>query len=832
MVGEPESIDYKAEAAFLKLIFKMVNIVIRAKRREPTADRVQRFIAVFLQYIQTKDQSYETITSRFVERLLKYLFQGFSDARASVRVRCCQIIALCISSMGELDEDLYQELKRHLFEGHIDREASVRAQAVTALCRLQSDTEIDPLDGQTIHEKLMWSVRHDPSAEVRRLILFNIDVTLDAIPYVVKSIRDPDDTNRRVVYLKTLSNLEDFRLLSFEERQQVLKWGLNDRSELVRKAATKMFAENWIKHAGRNLIEFLERLEASKPQMSELIEKLFKEFFKIRSDVFNESVFDDEFWANLSGESALLARLMIEYLQNENEEDERLDKILPTVTVHVMNLENYYNLYQQYNNTEDNAFNYEYIVVQMLDIALCLDYADEVGRRKMFNLLRDILRAYEVVDSHLERILKVFRRISIDERDFTRSITEIISDIQEEASLPYLDTEDDVTTKRAKLDDNSSSSPVAETPRTSTQTEEIPDSQDAPNADLDKLVAKLRCLSICRRMLENSYEALTDNSILYGLLNDLIVPAVQDGDALLRQEGLHCLGLCCTLDKGLAQHNVGLFINCIRNGHEVLVKIAARTLGDILLMYGVDAMSEHLSDTLDIRNVFEFGLDHDDTEIQSLTTQSLCKLMLFNRYTDDELLRLMVLLYFFPKSNMDEHSNMIHQCLAYFFPAYCFSSLEHQKSVSNITIAALEELCNIYADLEKDENMTNPKQIAEMLADWNDPRKLTKTQASIRATPEELDLTAPGKLALKALTIVFIEEEGLLRKAMLTFVTRLYLNEADKSDLIEIKKQIIKINEVGAMADASWLGMLMLYTGKTVEITTCSKSIKQDCGDY
>lgn len=57
MVGEPESIDYKAEAAFLKLIFKMVNIVIRAKRREPTADRVQRFIAVFLQYIQTKGGS-------------------------------------------------------------------------------------------------------------------------------------------------------------------------------------------------------------------------------------------------------------------------------------------------------------------------------------------------------------------------------------------------------------------------------------------------------------------------------------------------------------------------------------------------------------------------------------------------------------------------------------------------------------------------------------------------------------------------------------------------------------------------------------------------------
>lgn len=59
---------------------------------------------------------------------------------------------------------MYQDLKRHLFEGHIDREASVRAQAVTALCRLQSDTEVNPIDGQTIHEKLMWSVRHDSSS--------------------------------------------------------------------------------------------------------------------------------------------------------------------------------------------------------------------------------------------------------------------------------------------------------------------------------------------------------------------------------------------------------------------------------------------------------------------------------------------------------------------------------------------------------------------------------------------------------------------------------------------------------------------------------------------
>jgi hypothetical protein len=58
------------------------------------------------------------------------------------------------------------------------------------------------------------------------------------------------------------------------------------------------------------------------------------------------------------------------------------------------------------------------------------------------------------------------------------------------------------------------------------------------------------------------------------------------------------------------------------------------------------------------------------------------------------------------------------------------------------------------------------------------------------------DFTAPGKLAVQALTIIYIEEEGLKRKTMCTFVTRLYLNEAANSDLVEIKKQILQINKV------------------------------------
>lgn len=84
----------------------------------------------------------------------------------------------------------------------------------------------------------------------------------------------------------------------------------------------------------------------------------------------------------------------------------------------------------------------------------------------------------------------------------------------------------------------------------------------------------------------------------------------------------------------------------------------------------------------------------------------------------------MVLLYFFPTT--DTVNIKIQQCLTYFFPAYCYSSADHQKSMSNIVISALEELCNTFNDLAKDETMVNPMQISDMLADWTDTSKLAK----------------------------------------------------------------------------------------------------------
>jgi Mg-chelatase subunit ChlI len=45
----------------------------------------------------------ETVSSRFVEFLLRHLLRGFTAKTSAVRIRSCQIIALSISSMGEIE---------------------------------------------------------------------------------------------------------------------------------------------------------------------------------------------------------------------------------------------------------------------------------------------------------------------------------------------------------------------------------------------------------------------------------------------------------------------------------------------------------------------------------------------------------------------------------------------------------------------------------------------------------------------------------------------------------------------------------------------------------
>lgn len=111
-------------------------------------------------------------------------------------------------------------------------------------------------------------------------------------------------------------------------------------------------------------------------------------------------------------------------IDDDSNEDinEQLEALLPEVTYLVYILEKFYNLYHINvdSGNKSLAEEYAFVITQLFDIAFKLDYGDEVGRRKMFELLRNIMRSYAFEDTHLEQVVKLFKVISIDEKDFTR----------------------------------------------------------------------------------------------------------------------------------------------------------------------------------------------------------------------------------------------------------------------------------------------------------------------------------------------------------------------------------------------------------------------------
>lgn len=93
-----------------------------------------------------------------------------------------------------------------------------------------------------------------------------------------------------------------------------------------------------------------------------------------------------------------------------------------------------------------------------------------------------------------------------------RSIIEIISDIQEEVSDPFIEVDDNSPAKRAKTNNGDRRSPDAvEIPALQSSQEQPTQSETAKEAEQRE--AKIRCLNICKFMLENSYEVRQSTTV-------------------------------------------------------------------------------------------------------------------------------------------------------------------------------------------------------------------------------------------------------------------------------------------------------------------------------
>jgi len=768
-----EEDDFNTE--FIRCVLRVMPV----KKTEGVGEKTIRFISLFLRHSIEKENELlgevdedastmpETSGTRLMTHLMDNVLPLLTAKDKFVRYRSTQLISQIINSLDAIDDDLFQRLRSGLLKRIRDKEAMVRAQAVLGLGRLAGNSveagedsdESDADAGTGLLDKLLEVLQNDPSADVRRSLLVNLPILPSTLPYLLERARDSDALTRRAVYSRLLPALGDFRHLSLSMREKLLRWGLRDRDETVQKAAGRLFRERWIEDCAGTLppedgkpaepsppnfdglLELLERIDVVNSGVENGIAlQAMKGFWEGRPDYRDSVTFDDNFWETLTAESVFMARSFNDYCHNEgNGKYEYLvEEKLPEVTKLAFFLERYIKvltdatkraaLQEDEDEEEEDTVEQEFIVEQLLHIALTLDYSDEVGRRKMFALLRQSLSIPELPEEVTKLTVDVLRDIcapdKAGEREFCSVVLEAVADVHDTIL-------DDMDSNGAEDSFHSAKSEVSSdsTPTKSGRSSKSPElsEEEAREKAIKEIMINMKCLHIVQCMLANVGGSLQENDHLVSMLNNLVVPAVRSHEAPVRERGLVCLGLCSLLDRSLAEENLTLFMHFFSKGHTALQITALQILTDILNVHG----AQLLSTTPALLKVYVKALRSGakSPDVQAAATVAVSKLLLGRVVTDPEtsaeLLKTLVVAYFEPASSGNQS---VRQALNYFLPVFCYSRPENQDLMCSVALDALHVLFNVREGLDDDDadvgdEMVSLSTIGACLVDWTDPRK-------------------------------------------------------------------------------------------------------------
>ncbi|KAI5887283.1 uncharacterized protein SCHCODRAFT_060997 [Schizophyllum commune H4-8] len=764
-----QAVKLVGERAFTDAFIDMASRVVEIKKGPPAAERVVKFPAAdrihvltetsrYMKFLNEKDTEESGISARFIVRLLNWLLMGFNAKNKVTRWRVVQIVSELIAHLGELDEDMYTKLRSGLLARVYDKETPVRVQATIALAKLIGTDDADDLpDGEpTILQTLIEVLTTDPAPEVRRAALLNVPLLNESTPAILARSRDVDALTRKLVFSTVMAGkLSHPRLLTIAQREEVVKNGLGDREPGVRMAAAKMVTgwfERGIMHA---FIRFLCLFDvvglgeavATDAVLSVLVTK------PQYTEVF---IFEERYWLDLTPESAVLARIFIEECAANEKADLMESASVPVVTAFAFLLQERYNAMlqriqgaemaagsgiseEEEEELEEEIAKAEVILAELLRISKKLDYMDEIGRRKVFSVVKDMLAHPQLPPGLINHCLDVMLVIMDSERDLIRIVVEIVIDLRDEdggiegdpnstVSLLMSQSEGDTTTLSAIRSRDRS---VRRKGRDEMTVEE------RMQAD----VTDMRCLILCIGMLERINGSFEDNSTLEGILADLIIPAVKRKELVMREKGLVALGLCCLIAKNMAVNSFQLFLSQVQAAPEELKLKVLQIVLDILIMYDQEFFGKPNDITPQVITYLLHTLQNEDShQIQATLCIGLSKLLLAGLVYDEKVLTSLLMAYVSPATagNLE-----LRQCLSYFFPVYCYSSAENQLRMQKVFNMAFNLIARAYEELEGEQDMVTPQQFGMLFVHWTDPEQLMEGYvASLRLSGVRLTIVS------------------------------------------------------------------------------------------
>ncbi|OBZ78081.1 Condensin complex subunit 3 [Grifola frondosa] len=837
-VQNGRSIKLSGERVFQEVYLDMLTRVLPVKKGTSVADRIVKFTSGYARFITEKnaeerkkeeaDDEDDTPASRFLSRIINFLLKGCVAKDKVVRFRVVQCIADMISHLGEIDEDLYTSLRSSLMERLRDKEAMVRVHAVVALSKLSFSEEPSELEEgeSSILDTLIDTMTYDTSPDVRRAALLNLRPVPLTLSAFLARTRDVDPTIRRLVYSAVLEDkctegdgermgCTHPRALTIAQRELIVRNGLGDREEAVRAAAGRLLG-TWVDVARAAPDEAKEEGEKEQDVLADVIaflrlfdlaaegtipEDALLEVFKTRVNVFDGLVFGDEYWAGLTPERAFLARVFVEHCVTLNDEG-RLEAALPVVTALAFRIQEAYNELvekmeeqeeeamlregmvmdeedeEERARKEDERLDKEFVIGEILKLAVNLDYADEIGRRKMFQLVRGMISQDVLPENLLARCLDVLRKLSPNERDLIRVVVEVVHELR------------DPEPEEESRNINDGVTDVSETPMTVRTVRALPKptAEMTPEEKAHADEVDLRCLSLCIGMLERVNGTFEENSTLEGILGELIIPAVKRREMMLRERGLISLGLCCLIARRMALNSFQLFLGQIQSAPELLKLRVLQIVFDILMVHEGAFLGPGSPNGDRIIEFLLHLLENEESDkVQALLCVGISKLMLSGMINDERVLKSLVLVFISPETASNQE---LRQCLSYFFPIYCYSSAANQRRMQQIFVPLYEHLTKVYRECEGDDDMITPPQVGLMFVDWTDPQRAAAAAKGLRGDAAENTIHFDfASDVVKALLSSDLDKDD--KKALCQLLGKLYIPDVVDDDKIRTLKLLM-----------------------------------------
>ncbi|KAI8850330.1 nuclear condensing complex subunit [Chytridium lagenaria] len=331
--------------------------------------------------------------------------------------------------------------------------------------------------------------------------------------------------------------------------------------------------------------------------------------------------------------------------------------------------------------TEEVAIEREFLLKQLISMVEYYDFSDELGRRSFVDLAKELLQTAELPPDFIPIILRILK-LHINEEELFLHVAEVVVEMtgNNENAMSEVD------------------------------------------ADPNSSVIALQALEITRSTLEISEKNMYSSVYFQCLLHRMILPSIKSSNVVLRESGIHCLGLACGHSKALTVENADFFLYCFNSGESKDIKMKSlQIIFDLVMIHGAAGFSE---DT--ILSAAKIALSSADTKMLTIAVEGTSKLLRSNFVSDVEIIEAFIILYFHPHTVSNQR---LSQCLSFFMPWFSLSAYANQQLV-------VKTLSGIYEVSTSDITLLD---VLKQMAEWTDARLLQKEEKEKESEDNDIE---------------------------------------------------------------------------------------------